>query len=220
LLAFLLAKTIKDYGLNLKILPMSFKRDDKPWNLWTAAHVIERIESILNLQKGEIFLNHNFCDFGDHRQKLTHTNKIKNHITLLKDNRLVTIVYNGLTHNPDPLPPELQDERETIRDVSPQEYLNQNLSKHDLEERIISKPFLFLDKSFVANLYKKHDLLESLLPYTRSCEGFAQNTKFFKQTCKKCWWCKERNWAFSKYVDDPYKHISASEKMKKSCVAV
>jgi len=220
MLAFLLAKTIKDYNLNLKILPMSFKRDDKPWNLWTAANVVEKIENILNLQKGEIFLNHNFCDFGDYRQKLTHTNKIKNHIALLKDNRLITIAYSGLTHNPDPLPPELENERESIRDVSPQEYLNEKIDKHDFEEKIISKPFLFLDKSFIANLYKKHKLLESLLPYTRSCEGFVKDTSFFKETCKKCWWCKERNWAFSKYVDDPYKHIPASEKTKKSCVAV
>ena len=220
MLAFLLAKTIKDYGLNLKILPISFKRDDKPWNLWTAANVIERIENILDLKKGEIFLNHNFCDFGDYRQKLTHSIKLKNHISLLKDNKLITITYNGLTHNPDPLPPELENKREVIRDVSPKEYLNEKIKKHDFEEEIISKPFLFLDKSFIANLYNKHNLLESLLPYTRSCEGFAKNTKFFKNSCKTCWWCKERNWAFSKYVEDPYKHIPASEKMKKSCVAI
>ena len=192
LLAYLLAKTIKDYNLNIKILPMSFKRDDKPWNLWTAANVVERIENILGVNRGDLFLNHNFCDFGDYKQKLTHMNKVRNHITLLKENNLITLVYNGLTHNPDPIPPELQDKREIIRDMSPQEYLNEKGDKNDFEEKIISKPFLFLDKSFVASLYKKHDLLESLLPYTRSCEGLINNTNFFKDTCKKCWWCRER----------------------------
>jgi len=71
LCAYLLAKTIKDYNLNIKILPMSFKRDDKPWNMWTAANIVERIESILDIKKGDIFLNHNFCDFGDYRQHVT-----------------------------------------------------------------------------------------------------------------------------------------------------
>lgn len=220
LLAFLLAKTIKDYNLNIKILPMSFKREDKPWNLWTAANVVERIENILNINRGDIFLNHNFCDFGDYRQKLAHMNKIRNHIVLLKENNLVTIVYNGLTHNPDPLPPELENDRETTRDVSQQEFINEKSDKHDFEEKIISKPFLFLDKSFIASMYKKHDLLESLFPYTRSCEGYIKNTNFFKEPCKKCWWCKERKWAFGKYVDDPLKHIPASEKIKKTCVAL
>ena len=222
LCAYLLAKTIQDYNLNIKILPMSFKRVDKPWNLWTASNVIKKIEEILNIKHGDIFLNHNFCDFGDYRQKLTHSKKIKNHINSLKDNKLVTIVYVGLTHNPVPLPPELEDDRETSRDITIEEFLDENIkiSNYHLEEEIISKPFLFIDKSFLASLYKKHNLLETLLPYTRSCEGPMNKTNFFKNSCKKCWWCRERNWAFAKYTDDPLKHIIASERLQKMCVVI
>jgi hypothetical protein len=222
LCAYLLAKTIKDYNLNIKILPMSFKRDDKPWNLWTASNIIEKIEEILNIKRGDIFLNHNFCDFGDYKLSLTHGKKLKNHITSLKDNKLVTLVYNGLTHNPVPIPPELEDKREICRDITIEEFIDENtkIPNHHLEEEIICKPFLFIDKAFLASLYKKHDLLESLFPYTRSCEGFAHDTKFFRESCKRCWWCKERNWAFAKYTEDPYKHIIASERLRKMCVAV
>jgi hypothetical protein len=220
LCAYLLAKTIQDYNLNIKILPMSFKRDDKPWNLWTAANIIEKIEEILNIKRGDIFLNHNFCDFGDYKQKLTHTQKLQNHIVSLKDNKLVTIVYNGLTHNPVPLPPELEDKREISRDITIEEFLNEKQEKHDLEEKLICKPFLFIDKSFLASLYKKHNLLDNLFPYTRSCEGPIEKTDFFKESCKKCWWCRERNWAFAKYTDDPLKHIIAPERIRKMCVAV
>jgi hypothetical protein len=220
LCAYLLAKTIQDYNLNIKILPMSFKRDDKPWNLWTAANIIEKIEQILDIKRGDIFLNHNFCDFGDYKQKLTHTQKLQNHIVSMKDNKLVTIVYNGLTHNPVPLPPELEDKREISRDITIEEFLNEKQEKHDLEENLICKPFLFIDKSFLASLYKKHNLLDNLFPYTRSCEGAIHQTDFFKDTCKTCWWCKERNWAFAKYTDDPLKHIIASEKIRKMCVAI
>jgi hypothetical protein len=217
MLTFLLAKTIKEYKLNVKILPISFKRDNKIWNLWTATNVIERIENILSLQKGEIFLNHNYCYFGNH-EKPEFSYSLENHIRILKEKGFVTIVYNGITKNPDPLPDELKDERELKRD-KPWDKINNILPEHK-EEFLISMPFMFQDKKFIAELYHKHDLIESLLPYTRSCEGFPKDTDFYRKSCEKCWWCKERKWAFSKYTLDPTKHISASDKMKRSCIAV
>jgi len=220
LCAYLLAKTIQDHNLDTKILPISFKRDDKPWNFWTAANIIEKIEKILNIKRGDIFLNHNFCDIGDYKQKLTYIKKIQNHIISLKNNKIVTLVYNGLTHNPIPLPQELEDNRDISRDITIEEFLNEKQEKHDLNEQLICKPFMFIDKSFLASLYKKHNLIDNLFPYTRSCESSIEKTKFFMKSCKKCWRCKERNWAFAKYTEDPYKHIIASERLRKMCVAV
>jgi hypothetical protein len=217
LLAFLLAKTIKDYNLDVKILPISFKRDNKPWNLWVATYVIENIENILDIKKGEIFLNHNYCYFGNHEKPEFHKN-LEIHFKTLKDKNLVTMLYNGMTKNPDPIPSELEDQRETKRD-NPIERIN-NLPQESREEFIISMPFIFQDKSFIANLYKKHDLLNSLFPYTRSCEGFLDKTDFYRSSCEKCWWCRERTWAFSKYTLEPLKHISAPEKLKRTCVAI
>jgi len=218
LLAFLLAKTIVDYNLDLKILPMSFKRDNKPWNLAVATNVIEKIENILNIEKGKIFLSHNYCYFGNHEISEFHDKSLK-HINNLKESKLVTIVYNGLTKNPDPLPEELYDKREIIRD-NPEQIFTGNESINYIEEKLISTPFLFQTKQFIAELYKKHNLLETLLPYTRSCEGLIRNTNFFREACKTCWWCRERKWAFAKYIDDPLIHIAPSEKLKKQCQAL
>lgn len=217
LLTFLLAKTIKDYNLNVKILPMSFKRDNKPWNLAVATNVVEKIEQILEIQKGEIFLNHNYSYFGNHEVP-DFKEKLSKHIESLKHSNIVTIVYSGITKNPDPLPEELIDGREFIRD-NPDDRTN-NLDKNHTEEYLISSPLIFLTKEFVANLYKKHNLLDSLLPYTRSCEGLIRNTKFFKKSCETCWWCRERKWAFGKYKDDPLLHITPSDKMVKMCSVV
>lgn len=50
------------------------------------------------------------------------------------------------------------------------------------------------DKKWVAKMYKEHDL-GNLLPYTVSCVADTETP------CKKCWWCKERYWAFGKYDD-------------------
>lgn len=58
-------------------------------------------------------------------------------------------------------------------------------------------PFLKKDKRVVATLYKDYNLIESLLPYTRSCESHNRRiTNNFTTHCGKCWWCWEKQWAF------------------------
>jgi len=217
MLAFLLAKTIKDHNLDVKIMPMSFKRDNKPWNLWVSTNVVEQIEKILDIKKGDIFLNHNYCYFGDPGSD-DFSSKMEKHITMLKTNNLITIVYSGLTKNPDSTEEDLIDGRVLTRD-DPAELFKDKNAKY-VEEKLISNPFMFQNKLLISDLYKKHDLLETLLPYTRSCEGFIRVTNSFKKSCGTCWWCKERKWAFNRYVEDPLKHIPPSDKMKKECSVV
>lgn len=58
-------------------------------------------------------------------------------------------------------------------------------------------PLNRVDKSFVAELYKKYKLLDTLLPLTRSCEGMAPSTNNFTVECGDCWWCLERKWGLN-----------------------
>jgi 7-cyano-7-deazaguanine synthase in queuosine biosynthesis len=54
-------------------------------------------------------------------------------------------------------------------------------------------PFTNYDKRKIAQLYRHLDIME-LANITRSCETFEDiGTKH----CGNCWWCKEREWAFS-----------------------
>jgi 7-cyano-7-deazaguanine synthase in queuosine biosynthesis len=55
-------------------------------------------------------------------------------------------------------------------------------------------PFANLNKKDIANLYIEHNLLEKLFPITTSCESLDNVTEH----CGKCWWCKERQWAFNR----------------------
>jgi len=48
------------------------------------------------------------------------------------------------------------------------------------------------DKKWVAKMYYEKEL-EDIFPYTVSCIAD------FKTPCKKCWWCKEKYWAFNAY---------------------
>ena len=49
-------------------------------------------------------------------------------------------------------------------------------------------------KKYVAELYKKYNLMDNLFPITVSCINDLPIG-----ACKKCWWCKERYWAFGRY---------------------
>ena len=61
------------------------------------------------------------------------------------------------------------------------------------------RPFVNVDKKFVADLYKQFDLMDDLFPLTMSCIGFDYQTNYFTEPCKKCYWCHEKKWAFGCY---------------------
>ena len=57
-------------------------------------------------------------------------------------------------------------------------------------------PLEYLDKRFVAEMYKQFDLMNNLFPITKlSCVEYAEKTDYFSKPCKECWWCREKKWA-------------------------
>lgn len=71
---------------------------------------------------------------------------------------------------------------------------NETLTKTDFHTEY--KPFHNVDKKFVADIYEKNELMESLFPLTWSCNGSYKDTNAFTEPCKKCFWCHEKKWAF------------------------
>ena len=62
-------------------------------------------------------------------------------------------------------------------------------------------PWINVNKKVIASYYKSENLLDSLFPLTRSCEWIPGTTEDPGYNhCGHCWWCKERNWAFDRYV--------------------
>ena len=61
------------------------------------------------------------------------------------------------------------------------------------------QPFKNMTKKDFANLYEKHNLMSSLFLYTASCTGTSERTNNFTEPCRKCFWCKEKYWAFNMY---------------------
>lgn len=96
----------------------------------------------------------------------------------------ITGILSGMTKNP----PELQTEgRDETRDVT-REWCS--MSRNGIYHY---QPFINRDKRSVAQLYQQLDLQE-LADLTISCEALER-----PRPCKKCWWCKEKHWAFGYY---------------------
>jgi len=60
----------------------------------------------------------------------------------------------------------------------------------------IYKPYLNVDKKFVAGVFIENNLMDTLYPLTRSCVGTVKETKNFTKECGHCFWCHEKKWAF------------------------
>jgi len=122
----------------------------------------------------------------------------KNPRFAVRESGYVRIVYEGLTMNPpddisNNLVPELDFEHTRSTD-------GDNPIFHD--DNKFYMPWTNTDKKGIAKMYREENLIDTLLPVTRSCE-YDPNCEFFDDVkdpglghCGECWWCKEREWAF------------------------
>ena len=102
----------------------------------------------------------------------------------LLSNNIVDLIIMGTTMNP-PID-LLVSGRDTSRDT-------ENIKVPRSENYYL--PFAGVDKRFVAEMYSKFKL-ENLEKLTFSCISPK-----FDEPCLKCWWCKEKMWAFGIHVD-------------------
>ena len=65
----------------------------------------------------------------------------------------------------------------------------------------VYKPFLNVNKRFVAGVFKENNLMDDLYPITRSCVGGRYQTNNFTEWCWQCFWCYEKDWAFNEVSD-------------------
>ena len=108
-----------------------------------------------------------------------------------------TTIVTGLTCNP-PVQDMIDLECYDIAEKNRNPKQNPDI-KMELDE-LTYKPYLHVDKKFVADVYRQHDLMNELFAHTTSCAWtLADGNKNYPNPCKKCFWCKERFWAFGVY---------------------
>lgn len=122
----------------------------------------------------------------------------RNHDLYLK-NKIVDYVYTGITKNP---PKEVTDS--FLEEVPVAVPRDPDVIRDVLWEGSWYRPWTNLNKRDLYNIYKKHNLLDTLFPKTRSCEFYntdIQEMEEFIRThkhCGSCWWCEERMWGFGR----------------------
>lgn len=194
LLCYMLAKHIIDNQLNTQIQALTVqKRPNEYYD------VQQRIATLLGAEhvfKEPVVYTVDRWSNGDYHSTFHNVN-MQNVIA-----GMFNYIYSGITQTPDknvydklnwtPFP-----EIETIR--------NEDIKKLKVIAGVVEqdgetyefgelRPLFHVDKSVVAKLYKEYDLMETLFPYTKSCE----NRDVLDGHCGECWFCQERLWAFGK----------------------
>ena len=198
ILTYLIAKDIIDSNSYTRILPFTRERPypqpfPKNWNIWRSRLVIDKINELLGKN---VFLYH-FIDPQPKNQLEKQTpEQEKEHVRdlhgRLAENSVGTFKFvYGVTANP----PEIEMIKHNF--LTKWRVIDRDKIK---DKPMPSRPFDCVDKRFVAELYKQTNTLETLFPVTYSCEGMHDVTDNYQNHCGKCWWCKERYWAFGRYV--------------------
>jgi hypothetical protein len=186
-MTYLLFQHITTYKLNKEIYFISSIISSKgKWKIFYIEEIIDFIEEVfpyVNIVEKNIFYVDDIKQLWDYQK------------TIIK-NKKVDLILNATTKNPpyedlikyDMLRDRLTDRDEKIRD----EWRNELGG-------IVYKPFINLNKKFIAKGFNDYDLMKSLYLKTISCEKKLGANNFNEDPCKKCWWCREKKWAFGVY---------------------
>lgn len=203
-LMFATLKKISEKNLDVEVIPITGVDTTRPTNEWNAREIMDLFaEMFPDVNIGEHQFNYYTRDRYDKKWKHRFHERIENKLFL---DGTIDVLFHGVTQNPgEEVMKEFgfYDNREVKRDDNQRNLITAEsrkpLEKIDVPTFLWYAPFAFVTKQFIAEEYKKHGLLDELFPITASCVGYKEDTNFFTEPCKKCWWCKEKYWAFGSY---------------------
>ena len=193
LLTYLLCKEISDKKQNTKVYPLHGIDNTRP----TSPENIQNIINFLRNSFPTVEINDMLTWDNTKDYKIPKSKKDSDGLKKWCLEYNIKYLYQGRTANP---PNEVleefggfhQEERSHYRDKPIKELIKPF-------NAYLIRPWANVDKKFIYEQYKKHNLLDTLEPLTWSCIAYAEDTNFFTEPCKRCYWCKEKYWGFSKY---------------------
>ena len=192
LITFMTCRELTYRKLEATIVPITGVDKKRPTNIWNAKEIIALFK--------EMFPNINFSKHQiNHYQKLHEKDKENHHRAhenRLRKDGIIDVLFHGRSANP---PEDIAKEHNLY-------YKRQKRRDRDSHNRnpyYNKEPFYcpleYLDKRFVAEMYRQYNLMDNLFPITSSCIEYEKKTDYFTKPCKECWWCKEKYWAFGRY---------------------
>lgn len=195
ILLYILCKYIKDNNLDIKILPITSCVLAKPIMIEGTFRVTNKIKELFN---NDIpFLLDNFLYYRG-RKIFKFDSEVN--LRLLKEGVVDIIVAAGTSFASEEelKKHDMWEDRPKWRsvDLNPSNY--ENIIPGNTKYQIY-KPFVQVDKRFTKEMYEQYGVLDTLFPVTKSCIAGFSRSQGWSKPCMKCWWCKERFWAFGKY---------------------
>ena len=194
LVMFMTCRELEKRNSDAMIVPITGVDKTRPTNIWNAEEIVLLFKEMFPMVK---FANHEVNHYTKDHEK-DKTNKHKKHESKLWSEKKIDVLFHGRSANP----PEdvakannLFFKREERRD----KHGHERVPYHENHNKPFYCPLEYLDKRFVAEQYKKFNLLDNLFPITASCVEYADKTDNFTKPCKECWWCREKKWAFGMY---------------------
>ena len=114
------------------------------------------------------------------------------------DNGIIDLYVTGRTANP-PKDVLNEIEKKLPSDTAGPIESSRSYLQSERPSDTYYAPFINMNKKVISRLYQKYDCMEDLFPVTQSCVGWAEETNWFTEPCKQCFWCHERKWAFGSY---------------------
>lgn len=198
LLLFYMCKVITEEKRDITIVPFTGIDITRPTNIWNVEEILVlmkekfpkvNIENVVTFKYTTRTSTKERCN-----KKVEHRRAEKQMI----NDGLFTIMFGGRTANPTHDEAEkhnLLQNREAQRDRENPEIQSKELAI----TRRLYRPWIEIDKRWIAAEYYKNNLMDDLYPITASCIGREVPTNFFTKPCKTCWWCREKLWAFGSY---------------------
>ena len=118
---------------------------------------------------------------------------IRHETNKLREKYSIRLKVSGQTSNP----PIEEQKKYNFYDLAERRRDGPNKDKQQLVGYHTYSPFIHVDKKFVADIYRKNNLMEDLYPLTGSCVGTELVTDYFTKECRQCFWCHEKKWAFN-----------------------
>jgi hypothetical protein len=194
------------HDTKLEVVPMTMDTKLKDWYQTGTARVIDRVTELTG-RKPYAWYQHyqpDFVDIFKPEPYVTGVDQMQADCVKKYD---LDAVYIGLTRNP-PID-QLRSYFETHNHGLNIEDVFDHQSSRDAErdsqvEPVIMNlsntvqviPWANDDKHAVYQAYLEYNVLETLYPYTYSCESTGQNFVH----CEHCFFCQERWWAFGRII--------------------
>ena len=198
---------------DVNIYPITRYTDKKWWYNKGAKIVIDKVTELTGKQPADWFVAHP-NDFKNQKELPNYepgTAKLEEATSKYN----LDAIYIGLTKNPpvddmknyfltNITEPDLSllisyiDSRDSSRDVQTEKTIRTVMSCGKRLTQIV--PFADLDKKSVYKMYEYYNVLDTLYPFTYSCETIPESKNDTLVHCGYCFFCAERLWGFGRII--------------------